>query len=223
MRAAKDEGVDLGNAQRLQILARGGQQFGPTGDAGFDEFDEPRTHAGVQFDSGVRGERVVIGARSSGGLGTDDADAIGLRRVHGSSRGRDDHLDDGHVITLPGIAQNCGAGRVAGDHQHLHAMGHEVVEAVEGILTHLGDGLGPIRLAGGVAEIEHRLVRKLIKHRSGDREAPEAGVEDPDRSVVHEPTLWDVAVLDAQSGSFGCGGACVGSTPSNRLEIDSPA
>jgi hypothetical protein len=50
----------------------------------------------------------------------------------------------------------------------------EMVEAVEGVLTHGGDRLGPVRLPGGVAEVEHRLVRQLVDDRAGNRQTPES-------------------------------------------------
>ena len=47
------------------------------------------------------------------------------------------------------------------------------------------DRLRTVRPVGGVADVEHRLVRQLVEHRPGDGQAADAGVEDPDRSVRH--------------------------------------
>ena len=60
----------------------------------------------------------------------------------------------------------------------------EVVEALEGVLAHLADRLGAVGLAGGVADVEDRLVRQLVDHGAGDREAAEAGVEDADGGIA---------------------------------------
>jgi hypothetical protein len=49
-----------------------------------------------------------------------------------------------------------------------------VVEALQRILADLGDRLRTVRLAGGIAQVEHRFVRQLVEHRPGDREPAEA-------------------------------------------------
>ena len=118
--------------------------------------------------------------------GADDADAAVAGGADGAPGGRDDHLDDRHVVALAGVAQHRGAGGVAGDDEHLDALVDEVVEAVQGVLADLGDRLGAVRLAGGVAEVEHRLVRQLVEDGAGDGQAAEAGVEDADGCVRHK-------------------------------------
>ena len=115
----------------------------------------------------------------------DHPDSAGSGGGHGPTRRGKDHLDDRHVIALARIAQHRRARGVAGDHEGLHALGDEVVEAVEGVLAHLADGLGAVRLAGGVAEVQQGLVRQLVENGARDRQPPEAGVEDPDRRVAH--------------------------------------
>ena len=59
----------------------------------------------------------------------------------------------------------------------------QVVEALERVLADLTDRLGTVGLAGGVADVQQRLVRELVDHRPGDGETPEPGVEDADRCV----------------------------------------
>ena len=106
--------------------------------------------------------------------------------------GREDHLDDRDVVALAGVAEHRRAGRVAGDDERLHAQGDEVVEALEGVLADLADRLGAVGLAGGVAEVEHRLVRQLVDHRPSHGEPAETGVEDADGGIhpaVGRPVL----------------------------------
>jgi len=98
---------------------------------------------------------------------------------------REDDLDDRHPITLARISQDGRAGRVAGDDQRLDALRDKMVEAVEGVLTYLADRLRPVWLAGRVCEVQHRLVRQLVEHGTGDGEPTEARVEDADRRVCH--------------------------------------
>ena len=50
----------------------------------------------------------------------------------------------------------------------------EVVEALEGVLADLADRQRAVGLAGGVAEVEHRLVRQLVQHGTGHGESTEA-------------------------------------------------
>ena len=111
--------------------------------------------------------------------------ALTARRVAGH-----DDLDDRDVVALAGVAEHGGAGGVAGDDERLDALVDEVVEALEGVLADLGDRLGPVGLARGVAEVEDRLVRQLVEDGSGDGQAAEAGVEDADGCVAQadDPT-----------------------------------
>ena len=113
----------------------------------------------------------------------DHADPL-VARGRGRAPGRgEDHLDDGDVVALAGIAQHRGAGGVARDDQRLHAALVEVVEALEGVLADLADGLLAVGLARGVAEVDDRLVRELVDDGARDGQPAEAGVEDADRGV----------------------------------------
>ena len=85
-----------------------------------------------------------------------------------------DDLDDRQPVALARVTQHRGAGRVAGDDERLDALVDEVVEALEGVLPHLADRLGSVGLAGGVTEVEHRLVRQLVEHGTGHGESTEA-------------------------------------------------
>ena len=49
--------------------------------------------------------------------------------------------------------------------------------------AHLGDRPRAVRAAGGVADVEDRLVRQLVEDRARDGEPTDPGVEDADRRV----------------------------------------
>ena len=153
-----------------------------------DELHEPRAGLGRQGDVGCRRERVLVGQRVGRRAGADDADAAAAGGGDGPAGGGQDHLDHGYVVPLAGVAEHRGAGRVAGDDEGLDALVDEVVEALEGVLADLGDRLGAVGLARGVAEVDHCLVGQLVHHGPGDGEPTEARVEDPDRRVSHNQT-----------------------------------
>ena len=92
----------------------------------------------------------------------------------GASGGGQDDLDDWDVVALAGVAEHGGAGGVAGDDEQLDALGDEVVEALEGELAHRGQRLRAVGLAGGVAQVQHGLVRELVDHGARHRQAAEA-------------------------------------------------
>ena len=128
-------------------------------------------------------EGVVVGHRLGGGAGADHADPAGARGGDRAPGRGQDHLDHGYVVPLPGVAQHGGRGGVARDDQRLDAAVDQVVEALEGVLADLRDRLGAVGLAGGVAEVDDRLVRQLVDHGPGHGEPTEAGVEDADGSI----------------------------------------
>ncbi len=132
-----------------------------------------------------RGEGVVVGERLGGRAGADHADPAGGAGGDRAPGGREDHLDHGHVVAFPRIAQHRGTGGVAGDHQRLDPLVDEVVEALEGVLADLTDRLGTVGLTRGVAEVHDRLVGQLVDHGPGDGQTTEARVEDPDRRIRH--------------------------------------
>ncbi len=143
------------------------------------------------------------------------------------SRGGEDDLDDRHGVSLTGVTQHGGAGGVARDDECLDAAVDEVVETLERVLAHLTDRLGTVRLTRSVTEVEDRLVGQLVENCAHYSQPAEAGVEDADRCVCHgwqRTTIGSSGRNQASSkGSVGCGGACVGSTPSNSELTDSPA
>ena len=139
---------------------------------------------------GRRGEGVLVGHRLRGRPRADHADPAGPARGDRAAGGREDHLDHRDVVPLAGVAQHRRARGVAGDHQRLHALRVEVVEALEGVLADLRDRLGAVGLARGVAQVVHRLVRQLVDDRPGHGEAAETGVEDPDRGVDGRSDGW---------------------------------
>jgi hypothetical protein len=85
-----------------------------------------------------------------------------------------DHFHDRHRVALAGVSEHRRARRVAGDHQRLHALVDEVVEALEGVLAHLSDRLRSVGLPCGVTEVEHRFVRQLVQHGPRHGEPSEA-------------------------------------------------
>ena len=163
--AAEDQGVDASIAKRVEVAVRGGQQLGTAGDPGLDEVDERRARLSAEPDVRGGSERVVVRHRRLRRLGADNPDSTGSSRRDGPPGGGKDDLDDRDVIALACVAQHRRARRVAGDHEGLDPLGDEMVEAVERVLAHLGDGLRPVRLASGVAEVEQRLVRQAGRAR----------------------------------------------------------
>ena len=87
---------------------------------------------------------------------------------------RPDDLHDGDVVALARVVQHRRARGVARDDEHLHALVDQVVEALEGVLADLADGLGAVGLPGGIAEVEHGLVWQLVQHGAGHGESTEA-------------------------------------------------
>jgi hypothetical protein len=185
VRAAEDHGVDAGVGHGVEVLVRCGQHRVAHRLAPLDELDEARTGLRHQRHVRCRRERVVVRHRGLRDRGADHPDPVVAGGGHGPPHRRPDHLDHRDRVALPGVAQHRGAGGVAGDHEHLHAALDEVVQALEGVLTHRPDRLRPVRLPGGVAEVEHRLVRELVEHRPGHGQSAEARVEDADRGVAH--------------------------------------
>ena len=63
-------------------------------------------------------------------------------------------------------------------------LGDEVPADLVGEAPHLVLGAGAVGIAAGVPDVHEVLVREQVDQGSGDRQAPETGVEHPDRSVV---------------------------------------
>src|SRR5690606_41258435 len=117
--------------------------------------------------------------------GRDHADAAAVGGRHRATHGGADHLDHRHVVTLPRVGQHRGGRGVAGDDQGLDAVVDEPVQALQGVLAHLGDRPGAIGGTGGVTKVEHRLVRHLVHDRPGHGETTEPGVEDAYWGILH--------------------------------------
>ena len=113
----------------------------------------------------------------------EQADAAVAGRGDGAAHGRLDDLDDRHVVALAGVAQAGAAGAVAGDDEHLHAVGDQLVHGGEGVPADLGDRQRAVRPVRGVADVQQRLGRQLVEQRPGHRQPADPGVEDPDRRV----------------------------------------
>jgi hypothetical protein len=171
---SEDQGVHPGLDQRAEVVAGDREQLLSPGDTPLDELDEPGADARHQLHVGGGGESVVIGHRLGRGVGADDPDPARVAGGHRAPGGGVDHLDHRDVVPLAGVAQDRSAGGVAGDDECLDAPVDQVVEALEGVLPHLADRLGAVGLAGGVAEVEDRLVGQLVEHGTGHGEPTEA-------------------------------------------------
>ena len=161
-------------------------QLVAAGDPALHEVHELRAGPGGQGDLRGGGERVVVRHRVGGGPGADHADPAVAGGGHRAPGGGVDHLDDGYVVPLAGVAEHRGAGAVARDDQRLHVLVDQVVEALEGVLADLADRLGAVGLPRRVADVQDRLVGQLVDHGPGHGESTEARVEDADRSIRHD-------------------------------------
>src|SRR3989441_998119 len=72
--------------------------------------------------------------------------------------------------------------RVASDHHGLHAAPQEICEDLGAVAPDRIRGLRPIRDAGGVTEVDHRLFGQALEQRARDGEAADARIEDAERS-----------------------------------------
>src|SRR5688572_30351850 len=77
-----------------------------------------------------------------------------------------------------------GSRGVARDDEHLHIAREQECSCYVGIVRDHGGGLGAVGHACGVAEVEDGLVRQQSDHLLHDGEAADAGVEDPDGTIV---------------------------------------
>ena len=187
VRASEHESVDAGVTQRSQILLRHTQHVRRAGDARLDEFHETGTRLGEHGEVFVDTEHVLVDARADGAERADDADAAISGRRDGCAHGRPDDLDHRHVVALARIAQHGGGCRVAGDHEHLHTLVDERVQDLEAVAADVGYGLRAVRRVRRVADVEHGFAGQQLRHSASHREAADAGVEDPDRRVIHDP------------------------------------
>ena len=190
MRATEDQRVHVGFLQGCEVFARDLEQLAATCHARLDKLHESR--AGLARDLKVWGcgEGIVVGARGDGRSRADDADTPRACRAYRAAYGGMDDLDHRDVVALASIAQDRRAGGIARDDEHLDVRGDEMVHDVEGVRADLGDRQRSVGAARRVTDVEDRLVRELVEDRPGDREAPDAGVKDPDGPVVaHAQTV----------------------------------
>src|SRR5215204_3349599 len=103
------------------------------------------------------------------------------RSGHRSAGSRQDHFDDRHGVPLPGITKDRRAGRVAGDHQDLHALVDKMIKTLQGVLPNAGDLLLAVRRTGGIPQIDDVFMRQLINDRAGHGESTESRIKDADR------------------------------------------
>ena len=132
------------------------------------------------------GDTVGVGAHR--GFGGDHADPAVPGRGRGAHGAGLDHAPDrqsarGRIEAV----ERQGGGGVAGDHDRLDAPALEELEIHLGVAAHGRRGLRAVGQPGGVAEIEQTLARQAALERRGDRQSPDARVEDADRPrVAHE-------------------------------------
>src|SRR3989442_2927560 len=106
----------------------------------------------------------------------------GARRRDGRTRARLDHADDGHRRLFLERAERMRGARVARDHHGLHAAPQEIREDLGAVAPDRVRRLRPIRDAGGVPEVDHRLFGQALEQRARDGEAADARIEDAERS-----------------------------------------
>ena len=149
MGAAEHKSVDARCRERRQVLLSDSKKLGPTRDARLNKLDKPRARLSENFELGCRSKSILVRPRLHGADSADHADAVVASLANGSPhRGLDD-LNHGNAeavgVALTGIPKHRGRRRVARDHEELDPLGNEIVEHIEGILAHVGDGLGAIR------------------------------------------------------------------------------
>ena len=172
-----------------EVLLGGGEHLGTGGHTALGQFNEARAGLGEQRDTGHGLQSIGIRARLDSALSGDQADAAIASDTGGGTRGRVDDLDDGDALVL-GIAaarvvQDGRGGGVAGDDQHLDAGLDELVHDAQRQGADLIDGLGTVGSVGRVPDVEDLLAGQLVEHGSRDCQAPDPGVEHPDRRVIH--------------------------------------
>ena len=135
----------------------------------------------MQIDLRGCGESIVVRLRGSCRFSADHSDTTGSGGSDSSSGGRQDHLYDGHAIAFPGITKHRRATRIAGDDQDLDALPHQVIKALESVLTDVRDWLLAVRGTRGVTQVDDVFVGQLVDDRAGYRKPAEPRVEDADR------------------------------------------
>ena len=107
----------------------------------------------------------------------------------GKTSGGVDDLDDGHAlvlgVTAARVVQDGGGGRVAGDDEHLDAGVDELVHDAEREAADVLDALGAVGAVGRVPDVEDLLAGQLVHDGARNGQAPDSGVEHPDRRVIH--------------------------------------
>ena len=187
--AAQDQRVHPGLSQRQQVLLRPRHHLWPGGHAALGQLNEVRARSRQQLDAGNRLQGVGVGPGVHRALGGDEPDPAVARHPRRRAGSGVDHLHHRHSlaqgVATAGIVQHRGRGRVAGDDQHLDPGVHQLVHDGQCQLADLVDRSGPVRGVLGVPDVEHLLPRQLVEDCTRYRQAADAGVEHPDRCVIH--------------------------------------
>jgi len=130
-----------------------------------------------------------VGTRADRGLGGDDRYPSRARGRGRRERAGPHHPQDGRLGPPTEPVKGHRRRGVAGDHDGLDALTFEVVEALAGEADDLLVTARAVRRPRPVAEIDRALLRKAGPHALEDRQAPDARVEQADRSgIAHRTT-----------------------------------
>ena len=91
------------------------------------------------------------------------------------------HADDRDLVRVPQLVDRGRGGGVAGDHHRLDSLFHEVFHDGEREFAHLFRRLRTVGGVGGIAEVQHPLMRHGAADLMRHRDAAQAGIEHADR------------------------------------------
>ncbi len=159
---------------------------GPRLQPRLDHFHELGCGLREHRDAGIeRSHGVGVRARLDRPDRPDDPHTVVHRRAHGGSCPRLDDTDDRDIEGLLREREPHGGRGVACDDHELDRMLREPRAYLEHEATDLVGFARPVRAAGGVAQVDDVLLGQSTDDLTCDRQAPEAGIEDPDGKVIH--------------------------------------
>ena len=186
VRAAEDDGVDVGLLERRGVLAHGRGDLLAEEVVALDQRDEPR--ACDRDDLRPRVERVDelrIAAARDGRLGREQPDPAVPRREHRGVRLGGENADDGNCELPLQVGKRRSGRGVAGGDDELDALLLEVAGDLGGEPPDLVERARPVRQPRTVAEVDEVLVRERDEALVQDGETAHARVEDADRPGIH--------------------------------------
>jgi hypothetical protein len=177
--AAEEEGVDVALEHRREVLLEHKFQGWMVEPALLDERNEEWGGPGVDLQVWTaQGQVVLVGVAFDGALGANDADALAMRcGESGSDAGLQDAKDGNAERGSQGV-ERVGGGGVAGDDNSFDSLIDEELGVFE---RETADGLGrfgAVGDAGGVAQVNDRLVREQFTQSTDNGQTADAGVED---------------------------------------------